>query len=379
MNWFTQILNGLVADVVSWASVIDPSRVLAFLAVIILFWLFRRGFANLTVWVLRGASRLLGIEISEKVETSIRPAAQLFVVSLGFLIGLKILSPQGAVAAYANKIVLSVLVASIFSGLYACCDLFTDLVRRRPTGRSGEDSIWINKVAKVVTAFVGVAAVLKVWGLDIGPLLTGMGVAGAAVALAAQDMFKNLLAGITNVSERRFRVGDWVLVEGVVEGHIEKMDVRSTSVRRFDKALVHVPNADLANSSLINFSSMTCRRIYWKVHVTYRTTTKQLSTIRSAIEKFISESEDFVQPPEARRLVRIDALSESSIEILIYCFTRATELDEYKAAQERLALEIKKIVSDSGSKFAFPSRSIYVEEALDAGPDEFVPQKKRKQ
>jgi MscS family membrane protein len=309
MNWFTQILNGLVADVVSWTNVIDPSRVLAFLAVIILFWLFRRGFANLTVWVLRGESRLLGIEISEKVETSIRPAAQLFVVSLGFLIGLKILSPQGAVAAYANKIVLSVLVASIFSGLYACCDLFTDLVRRRPTGRSGEDSIWINKVAKVVMAFVGVAAVLKVWGLDIGPLLTGMGVAGAAVALAAQDMFKNLLAGITNVSERRFRVGDWVLVEGVVEGHIEEMDVRSTSVRRFDKALVHVPNADLANSSLINFSSMTCRRIYWKVHVTYRTTTKQLSTIRSAIEKFISESEDFVQPPEARRLVLIDALS----------------------------------------------------------------------
>jgi MscS family membrane protein len=231
----------------------------------------------------------------------------------------------------------------------------------------------------VVTAFVGIAAVLKVWGLDIGPLLTGMGVAGAAVALAAQDLFKNLLAGITNVSERRFRVGDWILVEGVVEGHVENMDFRSTSVRRFDKALVHVPNADLANASMVNFSSMTCRRIYWKINITYRTTTKQLSKIRNAIEKFISESEDFVQPPEARRLVRIDALGESSIEILVYCFTRATELGEYKAAQERLALEIKKIVSDSGSKFAFPSRSIYVEEALDAGPDEFVPLKKRKQ
>ena len=83
-------MNGLVADVVSWASVIDPSRVLAFLAVIILFWLFRRGFAGLTVWGLRVACRVLGIDISKKVETSIRPAAQLVVVSLGFLIGLKI-------------------------------------------------------------------------------------------------------------------------------------------------------------------------------------------------------------------------------------------------------------------------------------------------
>ena len=164
-----------------------------------------------------------------------------------------------------------------------------------------------------------------------------------------------------------------------MEGHIEEIDYRSTSVRRFDKALVHVPNADLANASLINFSSMTCRRIYWKVNITYRTTTKQLSSIRNAVEKFISESDDFVQPPEARRLVRIDALGDSSIEILVYCFTRATELDEYKAAQERLALEIKRIVSKAGSQFAFPSRSIYIEAAPEAGPDKFVPLKKRKQ
>ena len=190
MNWFTQILNGLVADVVSWTNVIDPSRVLAFLAVIILFWLFRRGFASLTVWGLRVACHVLGIEISKKVETSIRPAAQLFVVSLGFLIGLKILYPQGEVAAYANNIVLSVLVASIFSGLYASCDLFADFEHSRPSGRSGEDIIWINKAAKVVMVFVGVAAVLKVWGVDIGRLLTGMGMAAAAVALAAQDMLK---------------------------------------------------------------------------------------------------------------------------------------------------------------------------------------------
>ena len=375
MNWFTQILNGLVADVVSWASVIDPGRILAFLAVIILFWLFRRGFASLTVWGFRVACRVLGIEISKKVETSIRPAAQLFVVSLGFLIGLKILSQQGAVAAYANKIVLSVLVASIFSGLYATCDLFGAVVKHSSSDRSEQHIVWVNKAARVVTAFVGIAAVLKVWGLDIGPLLTGMGVAGAAVALAAQDLFKNLLAGITNVSERRFRVGDWIVVEGVVEGHVENMDFRSTSVRRFDKALVHVPNADLANASMINFSSMTCRRIYWKINITYRTTTKQLSKIRNAIEQYIVKSEDFAQPPDARRLVRIDALGDSSIEILVYCFTRATELDEYKAAQERLALEIKRIVSKAGSQFAFPSRSIYIEAAPEAGPDEFVPLK----
>ena len=376
MDWFHQALSEVQAQAMTWTDTVSPARLLACLSIIALFWLFRRGYGSLTITILRAACRRLGINISDSVETSIRPAAELFVVGLGLLIGLKVLDLQASLAFYPEKVVQSVLVAAVFSGLYATCDLLADLVYSQPAYRSKPRNIWINRTAKVITAFVGIAAVLKVWGVDIGPLLTGMGVAGAAVALAAQDILKNLLAGITNVSERRFGVGDWILAEGVTEGTVEDMDFRSTQVRRFDKALVHVSNAELANTPLVNFSRMTHRRIYWKINITYATTTGQLSAICKAIDAYLADNEDFVQPPDALRLVRVDALGDSAVGILVYCFTHATGYERFTAVQERLALEIKTIVSKSGGAFAFPSRSIYIEAAPEAGPDGFVPSKK---
>src|SRR5690606_7241278 len=133
---------------------------------------------------------------------------------------------------------------------------------------------WLRKGLKFLILFVGIAAILEIWGIKVAPILAGFGLFGVAVALGAQDMFKNLIAGLTVIAEKRFHPGDWILVDGVVEGTVEDIGFRSTQVRRFDKAPVHVPNAKLADSAVTNFSSMTHRRIYWKIGVTYDTSIK---------------------------------------------------------------------------------------------------------
>lgn len=76
-------------------------------------------------------------------------------------------------------------------------------------------------------------------------------------------MFKNLIGGLLVNGEKRFNLGDWIKVEGVVEGTVEDIGFRSTMVRRFDKAPVYVPNSQLADKAVTNFSAMTHRRIYW--------------------------------------------------------------------------------------------------------------------
>ena len=68
------------------------------------------------------------------------------------------------------------------------------------------------------------------------PHIAGLGLFGVAVALGAQDLFKNLISGILVLVERRFQVGDWIFVEGVIEGTVESIGFRSTVVRRFDKS-----------------------------------------------------------------------------------------------------------------------------------------------
>lgn len=196
---------------------------------------------------------------------------------------------------------------------------------------------------------------------------------GVAIALCAQDLFKNLISGLLIISEKRFSIGDWILVDGVVEGIVEEMGFRSTVVRRFDKAPVYVPNVKLADPAVTNFSSMTHRRIFWHIGVEYRTTIEQLRRIRDGIEAYIIDNEDFSKPDEVPTFVRIDRFSDSSTDTTLYCFTRTLVWGQWLEIKERLALKVKEIVEGAGSSFAFPSRSIYMGSPAGEKPELFVP------
>jgi MscS family membrane protein len=232
---------------------------------------------------------------------------------------------------------------------------------------------WLLKSIRVAFLFIGAGTILEIWGIKILPLLAGLGLFGVAVALGAQDLFKNLISGLLIIAERRFSPGDWIAVEGVVEGTVETIGFRSTLVRRFDKAPVFVPNANLSDNVVTNFSAMTHRRIYWTIGVLYSTRVEQLRRIRDGIERYILDSDDFAHPPEVPAFVRIDRFGDSSIDIMVYCFTRTTVWGEWLEIKEDLACRIKEIVEEAGSGFALPSRSLYLESIPAGAPEPFVP------
>jgi MscS family membrane protein len=232
---------------------------------------------------------------------------------------------------------------------------------------------WMVKALKALIAFIGIAAVLELWGIQVGPILAGLGLLGVAVALGAQDLFKNLIAGILILAEHRFNLGDWIRVENVVEGTVEHIGFRSTMIRRFDKAPVHVPNTVLSDNPVTNFTAMSHRRIYWHIGVEYRTTLEQLKTIRDQIEAYIHEQPEFASREMVSTFVRIDKFSDSSIDIMLYCFTNTTVWGEWLEIKERLAYKVKEIVEGAGTSFAFPSQSIYVQALPGEAPELFVP------
>ena len=111
---------------------------------------------------------------------------------------------------------------------------------------------WIIKSLKILIFILGLAAVLELWGIKIGPIIAGLGLFGVAVALGAQDLFKNLISGILVLVEKRFKIGDWILVEDIIEGIVEKIGFRSTVVRKFDKSIAIIPNFQFAENAVIN-------------------------------------------------------------------------------------------------------------------------------
>ena len=218
---------------------------------------------------------------------------------------------------------------------------------------------WIIKSLKILIFILGLAAVLELWGIKIGPIIAGLGLFGVAVALGAQDLFKNLISGILVLVEKRFKIGDWILVEDIIEGIVEKIGFRSTVVRKFDKSIAIIPNFQFAENAVINISQTTNWIISWTINLQYDTTVDQLKIIRNEIEEFIKKHEDY--KPDLGFAVRVDKFAESSIDMYVRCFTKTDDWDEWLAVKERLAISIKQIVEKNKASFAFPSQSIYVE------------------
>ncbi len=329
--------------------------------------LFLRG--ALTKYIIQTAHRWTQkskTDIDNKVIDALTPPIRFIPIILGLFFATQALNLDGNLAEFINRVIRSMIAFCIFWGLHRSLEPVKHISKKIEAILTPTMMGWIFKVLKVAVIFIGAAVILEIWGIAIGPLLAGLGLFGAAVALGAQDLFKNLIGGMTVIAEKRFHPGDWIKVEGVVEGVVEEIGFRSTRVRRFDKAPVYVPNANLSDTVVTNFSRMTNRRIFWMIGVEYRTTKEQLQIIRDEIQKHLQDCEDFEQPPTVPQFVRIDNFNASSIDFIIYCFTKTTDWGEYLRVKENFALKVKEIVEEkAGTGFAFPSQSIYIESVPD--------------
>lgn len=350
----------------AWTA-LGSYQVVFVLMIPVIAWLLRKPVAKLILKTANVIAHGLGLSLSDDFKNSIVPAARVLVVATGGLIANEILGLPEPYFGILDKLLLSICVIAVFSGHYSLCVYIPQLFRpKNKKTRAPEQTELVIRVTQFAVILLGIAAVMKVWSIDIGPALTGMGVAGAAVALAAQDYLKNLMGGFNNAAERRFHVGELISAEGLVKGRVESVSLRSTVIRRLDTTIVHVPNSELANAAIINLDRRKYRRIYWKVSLVFTSSVETLRDICKQVEQYIDDSNYFVPADRANRFVRIDSFNDSSIDMLVYCFTRSKEFGDYLDAKEELALAIKTIVSSAGSDFAFPSRSIYIEAAADA-------------
>ena len=263
--------------------------------------------------------------------------------------------------AYATLFVQSYFYLAVFWSIADSIDPLRDFVGEKYDFLSTTLRAWIFRAIKFVAYLVGIVSVLELWGIDAASIIAGLGLFSVALALGAQNFFKNLIGGLLIIGEKRFKQGDWINVEGVAEGEVEKIDFRSTLIRRFDKAPVFVPNSVLSDSEIINFSAMPFRRLMFNVGLIYQTTPDTILAIRKDIETYIANNDDLANADEATTTIRVTQFNDSSIDMLVYCFTRSTKWHDFCVAREQLILEIMKIVKKNGSDFAYPTSTIHIE------------------
>ena len=339
-------------------SGINISEIIIALAIFIFFLFLRGVFSKFVVkrlekYVLKSTNKF-----DNSLVFSMEGPAKFFPIVLGFFVSTSYLSVENGAIELINRSLITIL---IFWTFHQVIGPFSAVIKS-VGGLLSRDLInWIIKAIKVLILILGAAAVLELWGIKIGPIIAGLGLFGVAVALGAQDLFKNLISGILVLVERRFQVGDWIYVDGVIEGTVESIGFRSTVVRRFDKSQATIPNFQFAENAVINNTQTTNRRINWMIGLEYRTTSDQLKNIKNQIEEYIKKSDDFIISENTMLSVKIDQFAASSIDIRLICFTKTKQFQEWLNVKDTLALEIKNIVEKNKASFAFPSTSIYVE------------------
>ena len=330
--------------------------------IIFIFFLFLRGvFSKFVIKRLEKYVLKTTNKFDNSLVSSMEGPAKFFPIVLGFFVSTSYLSVEHGGIELINRSLITILIFWTFHQIIGPLSV----VIKSVGGLLSKDLVnWIIKAIKILILILGAAAVLELWGIKIGPIIAGLGLFGVAVALGAQDLFKNLISGILVLVERRFQVGDWIFVEGVIEGTVESIGFRSTVVRRFDKSLATIPNFQFAENAVINNTLTTNRRINWVIGLEYRTTSDQLKKIKEEIEQYIKKSELFSKTGDTFLSVKIEQFAASSIDIRLICFTKTKHYLEWMSVKDTLALEIKTIVEKNKASFAFPSTSIYVEKNL---------------
>ena len=220
-----------------------------------------------------------------------------------------------------------------------------------------------------LVALLAIAAVLfkggQALGIPLSALVTGLGVGGLAVALAAQSTLENLVGGINLFADRPVGIGEFCRF-GKELGVVEAIGLRSTRIRTLGRSLVSIPNSSFARMELENFSRRDRIQLKTDLRLDYSTSASQIEGVLEALRERFFTDDRVAEAPRRVRLVDIagDALR---IEILVYIET--TDWDEFLGIREELLLECMRIVDAAGLDLVPPTERHEVVQAAEPEPD----------
>jgi MscS family membrane protein len=219
------------------------------------------------------------------------------------------------------------------------------------------------RVAKVCIAVIGGLAALQNVGVNVVSIIAGLGIAGIAVALAAQKTFENFFGTLSILIDQPIRRGDFCRF-GEKLGTVEDIGLRSTRVRTLDRTLVTIPNSEFSSMQIENFGSRDRIRFSALLGLRYETSADQLRHVLIGLKRLLVAHPRVLPDPARIRLVGLGAYS---LDLEVFAYVDTSDWDDFLAVREDLMLQIIQVIETSGTGFAFPSQTLYL--GKDAGLD----------
>jgi MscS family membrane protein len=216
---------------------------------------------------------------------------------------------------------------------------------------------WIKKSLVVVFVVFGVLMIAQSLGADVKAFLAGLGIGGLAFALAAQDTLANIFGSVVVAVDQPFKIGETIQIGGTT-GMVEDIGLRSTKIRRLDKALVIIPNKTVAAENITNLARFTERRVEQVLGLTYDAKAEQLDELVTELRRMLLAEEE-IDPQSVTVYFR--DFSASSLDIWLVYVTKSPDFHKQMALRQRLNLAFMKAVEARGLSFAFPTQTVHLD------------------
>ena len=221
-----------------------------------------------------------------------------------------------------------------------------------------EDSMFkfILKGIRIIIYVIAGFMVITELGFNLNGLVAGLGIGSVVITLAAQDTAKNLFGGLVIFLDKPFVVGDWISVDKY-EGTVEDITFRSTRVRTFENSVVNIPNAVIANDSIINLSRMEKRRNKVNLCLELDTPLEKVQIVQQRIKEMLMQHDDVI---DDTIIVRFDNITDNGINLMVYSYTNSIDYASFLEEKEKINFKIMQILKEENVELAYDTKTVLV-------------------
>jgi len=211
------------------------------------------------------------------------------------------------------------------------------------------------KVVKIVALILILGSFLQCRGYSLTSLVTGLGITGLAVGLAAKEMLASLLGSISIMTDRVYKVGDYISINGV-EGIVEAVNFRSTKIRTIANTLITIPNNITADTIVHNRSESEFFRLIETFDVEYGTSDEKIEEGLRILHEICDNDENI----QKGHIAMVSGLADSSVKLQLIANTNTNNWMTFLEIKNRLFKTVLSRFRKSGINFAFPSKTVYL-------------------
>lgn len=281
---------------------------------------------------------------------------KIFFLSLALFIAIYFANITGSIRKFSFWFFLIFALWELIRAAQIMIDFSTKQISAHLKAKGAESDLSIfSTFLKIALWFVVGLVILDNLGYEISTFIAGLGISGIAIALAVQNILKDIFSSLSIFFDKPFKVGDYVVL-GEDSGNVQKIGLQTTRITTLQGDELVVPNDILTSTKVRNFGKMKKRRIVFDLGLEYGTMAEKIEKGMELIEKVIKD----VKNSEFGRC-HFKEFGDFSLKLEIVYYVLTGEYVDYMDTQQEININIKKAFEKEGIRMAFPTQTVYVQ------------------